>query len=279
MAVDNNEVEYRLSTSFHRTFSLNRDSIKQIMALIVENGEEQLTNKDIAERTNLGSVYVEAMPRYGFGSGLLTKDRKATDFGKYAFRYDRQFQFLSTQWLMHFYLSASKGPGPEFWNLLVTEFFRVDTSFSDNDLLNSMKDRITDVKLDVLSEAKTAFIGTYTKPDGLGSLSLLQIEGNGVFCINYPEPPSVWVMAVALLHYWQTVFPGQRMVALKDLLDESDFARIFMVGSRRVNKMLEAMRQIGYVELFTSAPPYSVVLLNTDPVPLLERMYTGDETE
>mgnify|MGYP006987142694 FL=1 len=97
--------------------------------------------------------------------------------------------------------------------------------------------------------------------------------------VNYPEPASIWVMGVALLEYWQACFPGQRMINLNEIIGESDFARIFMVGTRSINRMLAALQEIRYIDLFTTAPPYGVALLRNDLSPLLERMYTSDEID
>jgi len=274
------DTEKKLSVSFHRTFPLNRESVRIILELAIKCSDsgQLLTNKIISEETSLGSVYVEAMPKYTFGSGLITSNRKPTQFGQCVHEYDSGLIHPMTHWLMHYYLSSRNSPGPEFWYLLVQEFFVPDRTFSDDDVLNYLCAKIPNLKKDTLSEAKTVFLNTYLQTDGFGYLNLLNKDG-GNYLVNYPEPASIWVMGVALLEYWQACFPGQRMINLHDIIGESEFARIFMVGTRSINRMLAALQEIRYIDLFTTAPPYGVALLRNDLSPLLERMYTSDEID
>lgn len=282
------QLTQRIGTMFHETLSLNRDGIRQILlALSQNNGIPQgdTLGSFFEKLTNLGSNYIKAMPQYARGCGLIDFDFRITNFGKKAIIFDSQLLTPSTQWLMHFNMSSPNGPGPLFWNKLITNYFNTDIRFSEAELIPFLSSSVESKKGGAISEdswksTRAVFLGSYTKQDGLANLNLLQKdEERGEYQVNYPEPPSVWVMGVALLHYWRTMFPDQKMIEMKDLVDESDFARIFMVGTRRINKMLEAMRRIGYVELFTTAPPYTVALLNDDVDPLLERMYAGDESE
>lgn len=273
--------EKRLSLSFHRTFSLSRESVRTILNLVIsDTGLKSLTNKQLAEKTNLGSIYIEAMPRYAYGSGLTDKEREPSDFGRMVFSYDPLLLHPSTLWLMHYFMSAPHGPGPFFWNRIITNLFKPGEEFSDADLLSCIKEDNEGLKEDTISEAKTAFIGTYVKQDGLGALGLIS-EGDtkNKFVVNYPEPPSVWTMGVAFIDYCQAQFPGVKVIGLSNILDDSDFAKIFMVGTRRINHMLSQLQEAGYVEVFNSVPPYGVAILRTDIAPLLERMYGNEELD
>ena len=260
----------RIGTMFHETFGLNREAIRQVLNSLNSNTKTPLGDSitTILEKTtNLGNNYIKSMPNYAKGCGLLDQDFHLTEFGVKVLEIDSQQLLSSTQWLMHYHLSAPNGPGPLFWNKLVMKYFQYDSRFSDDELVSYIKSSVESKKGGGISDdscksTKTIFIGTYLKSEGLGNLNLLQKDQEtGEFLVNYPEPPSIWVMSVALLHYCKTAFPGQRMVAMKDLMGESDFGRIFMTGTRRINKTLEALREIGYVELFTTAPPYAVAIL------------------
>ena len=277
----NSDSEKRLSLSFHRTFSLSRDSIRAILELAVSNSNEGgLSNKQISEQTNLGTIYVEAMPRYAYGSGLLNKDRSPTEFGRTALFHDSLLLHPSTQWLMHYFMSAPHGPGPLFWTKLVTSFFIPGEEFRNEDIVSCLMKDNDALKEETISDAKTAFIGSYVKNDGFGSLGLiLEDEERAVYQINYPDPPPVWAMAAAFLDFCQVQYPGVKVVNLDNILDGSDFSTIFMVGARRINQMLSRMQEAGYVELFNSVPPYGIAILRTDTAPLMEKMYGNDSVD
>ena len=111
----------KLGMTFHRSFSLNRPALSQIIELAgqVENSEVDgvcLNNTEIRNRTSLGSIYVEAMPRYGRGSGLLTNGNCLTTFGKFINDFDPMLNRIATQWLLHYYLCSTHGSGPLFWH-------------------------------------------------------------------------------------------------------------------------------------------------------------------
>ena len=77
----------RLGLTFHRTFSLVRPAISQIIRLAASaaqgNHEESiLTKEKIRAETNLGTIYAEAMPRYARGTGLLDERNRLTSFGR-----------------------------------------------------------------------------------------------------------------------------------------------------------------------------------------------------
>ena len=56
-----------MSLTFHRTFSLSRSSVSKVVQLALNHPGFRQT--DLAESTDLGTVYQEAMPRYAVRSG------------------------------------------------------------------------------------------------------------------------------------------------------------------------------------------------------------------
>lgn len=115
-----------LGLTFHRTFSLVRSAVSQVVNIARQadkDGLEKLGNKKISEVAHLGTIYIEAMPRYAKGTGLLNDKSLLTVFGKHVVQKDLHLDQNNTQWIMHYHMSAPQGPGPIYWNQVVSNFF------------------------------------------------------------------------------------------------------------------------------------------------------------
>lgn len=281
---EHEELPGRLGITFHRTFSLSRPGLTQVMDLDDIASGRKLERSAIRANTNLGPIYVEAMPRYGYGAGLLDENKRKTIFGSFASKYDCLLEQAGTQWLMHYFLSAPHGPGPVFWHELVTCRFRSGDHFSTDEITEQIADvfqRLEGKPLANRSARSTAtvFLGTYTKPDALGKLGILEETGHDFYRVLEPEPPPVWAVAYALLDYWKGQFGHRSTVNLDDLYSERGLSHIFMIGPGRMGGILRAMQEEGYVDVYRVAPPYQVVLLNSDISCLLEKLYGNLECE
>lgn len=273
----------RLGLTFHRTFSLNRPAIKQVLELVKNDqnrngGGIKLSRQDIRDKSQLGTIYVEAMPRWAWGSGLLDENKRLTVFGQYVCSNDISLEQLTTLWLMHYHLSAPHGPGPAFWHELVAARFRSGDEFTQDEVAQDIANIYAREKGKALSRGSAvstanAFLGTYVKSDGLGKLGLLEEIGDNHFRVVETDAPPTWTMAAAVLDYWQANFPNQVTINLTNLISDSGLASLFMISRSRLDMVLGEMREAGILELFRVAPPYQVALLDSDPEPVFQRMY------
>lgn len=101
--------------------------------------------------------------------------------------------------------------------------------------------------------------------------------GDGRYLVQEPDPPSVWAFGLALLDYWRATYgEGRLTINLDDLSAPGALGDIFLIGGGRINRYLQQLADEGYVEVYRLAPPYQVVLRQTDPAPLLEKLYALD---
>jgi hypothetical protein len=276
----------RLETAFTETFSLSRPEIGQVLSVAINDlvHEELSFEQALRQQTTLGTRQIKGMKSYCIGSGLLNFDNSITQFGWFVQKHDPLMERIGTQWLMHYYLSAPSGPGPAFWHELIVTRFRVGDQFTKVELveqINNFLIRTQNKQLSVESTIEptmTAFLGSYTKSDGLGKLSLLQSVDKISYCVLEPEPPPTWAVACALLDFWQSQFPGQATINLNDLYGETGLTSLFVIGKGHLNSILEEMQQEGMIELYRIAPPYQVVLHQRDMEKSLEKLYAIDAT-
>lgn len=222
------------------------------------------------------------MPYYAFGAGLLTPNYQLSQFGVHVLESDPLMELQSTQWLMHYYMSAPSGPGPLFWHGLVCKRLRPGGEFSSTEAEVDIANIQTESRGRTLStrsieSARTAFTNTYLNDDGLGRLGVLASPSRGRYLVQEPDPPSPWVFGLALLDYWRAAYGENRLtINLDDLSAPGALGDIFLIGGGRINQLLRVLEDAGFVQLYRFAPPYQVVLLQTDPQPLLERLYDHD---
>lgn len=271
----------RLGTAFSETFPLSRAALGQVLVAMAKRDSETDQNRFdfLRQETQLGTNYVKAMPRYARGVGLLSESSALTALGEVILKYDPLLTRLETQWLLHYHLSAPLGPGPAFWHHLVVDQFKSGNEFTRDDVINLIDEFIQTSEGKSLSSssikgATAAFLGTYSNPQGLGELEILKNLDDISYRVLEPEAPSAWVVAYAVLDYWRAAFPDQITVSLSDFSGAEGVASLFLIGSGRLNAALREMQNEGYVEVHRLAPPYQVVLLNSDRDSVLERIYS-----
>jgi hypothetical protein len=270
----------RIDTTFHETFALSIPAVASILSLCDEH-EGELTADLISSSTTLGPNYVKAMPRYARGCGLLEMDSFAlTPFGQAAISHDRNLMRPETLWLMHYHLSAPSGPGPAFWNHLITKTLRIGQPIERSEASRVVGEYVATTTGKSLSDrtvegAATAFLGTYAKSDALGKLGILAIteEGRGKYQVTQPDLPPVWVLGYALADYWEGCDPDSSEMLFKDLGRADGLAGLFFMGSGMLGSMLSELQSAGIVGIKRDAPPFVVMKHWRNREQLMDRVY------
>lgn len=178
---------------------------------------------------------------------------------------------------MHYHLSAPQGPGPAFWHALISTLFYAGAYFKAEDIADAIGNFVWQSENRTLASRSvqstaTIFLGTYTKPEGLNKLRLLETTESGRYRVCEPTPAPTWAIAYALVDFWMANYPKRLGIGIDVLLDSS-FPKLFLIGRKRLVEVLEAMQEIGYVQLHRTAPPHQVVLIRQDTEGLLNKLY------
>ena len=247
------------------------------MAAILANAG--LSPEEMREATNLGTIYIESMPRYARACGLMEfGSTKLTPLGEHVLTHDPDLHLPETLWLMHYHLSAPHGPGPRFWHELVLRLPELGDGFGREavvaQIAETTKAEGADLKERGVVSTATVFLGSYTKSDALGPLGILQESENG-YTFDFPEPPSAGVVGYCLSHYWQGQLGVQQTCSLDTLSEPGNFANVMLLSSFDFNRALRQLAQRGVLELWMAAPPYQVSI-PSKPEALLEGIYVAE---
>jgi len=274
--------------TFHRTFRLKRAAITQLLEVALEyklaGDNECPSPKNFREKTQLGTIYIEAMPRYAQITGLLDDDNCLTPFGEVVAQNDMLQERKETQWLMHYHMCSPSSSSPDFWRETVLSYFLSGNAFTREtieDFLSSFVEKTEGRSLSTRDAKTTAriFLDTYIdREDSLGSLGILEEINKNEYVVQSPEPPPLWAFAYALIDYWKTTYGEDRLtVNLDELTARGGLGSIFLMGGGRMNSYLQRLQRKGVVDIFIVSPPYQVVLQETDEQTILEQLYDEDD--
>jgi len=218
------------------------------------------------------------MPRYAMRAGLLTKGNQLTHLGEYAVARDPYLERPSTQWLLHYHLSAPHG-STAFWHFLVRQRFVPGNMFNADDLVADLTGFLAQETGNIpaprsLRSTVTVFTGTYVKPDGLARLGLLEEGSDATYRVPTVDAPDTWALGYALADYWSANFSGRLTINLDDLV-HGGFAATFLLGEDRLIQLLLQLKQEGMVDLYRISRPYQVVLLQPSAEYALQKLYEG----
>jgi hypothetical protein len=263
-----------MSLTFHRTFSLSRSSVTKVIRLA--QSQPGFGLEDLAQSTDLGTIYLQAMPRYAFRSGLLDRRNHLTAFGRLAVQSDPALEKPATQWLLHYHLAAPDGP-TAFWHHLVRKRFLPGNTFTTDDLIADLTEFLSDVAGKAPAQRSirstvTIFTGTYLKIDGLRQLGLLEEVGPNTYRVPAAGPPPFWAVGYALAEYWHARY-GERLTVNLDDLTQGDFAAVFLLGEEGLTQLLIQLKHEGMLDLYRIARPYQVVLLQPSLEYALHKIY------
>lgn len=267
----------RSGPMFHESFALNRPAIAAVLQSIGRGESEDALFSSLRKTTNLGNNYVKAMPRYASGCGLREAGKnQLTPLGEHVLTHDASLSLPATQWLMHYHLSAPHGPGPRFWHDLTVRLPELGTSFGGAELAEEVGRSVQSEQERALAPRSlrtcgTVFAGTYTKPEGLGTLNLLREADDG-YNLGEPEPVPLGVLAYALSHYWEGRYGHMQTRNLSDLSEPGGFGSLFFLSQFALNRALRGLTRRSVLELWQQAPPHQVTK-PPKPAALLEEIY------
>lgn len=178
-------------------------------------------------------------------------------------------------------MCAPHRTGPAFWNHLTRTLLRPGDTLSTRQTAEAIREFCLqsgeeELKFDTYQQAATAFLGTYSNPDGLGGLGILKRDDRpGTYIVSEPVLPEPQVVAYVVADYWDGVWPDLVSIDFNKVVGPEGPAALLLLSSSDMFDMLRAMQADHFVLLERATHPWKVKRLWSDANELLERVYTG----
>ncbi|QIZ72619.1 DUF4007 family protein [Oxynema aestuarii] len=276
----------KLQLSFTRNFPLKKEDLLKVLRTAAEKGELNKNKERQMEETALGSEKIGPMMKWSMRCGLL-HDRRLTPEGEIAIARDPYLQHLTTDWLMHFYLSfGDRGLAkpPEHladwggWTYFVYEFLPEHRTFTEGELIHHLSLVFPDDKAPVISKNTRFLLRAYYEFYALSGAKFLTLKDK-IYHTDQTVQPNPYAIAYLLAKIWERDYPHDGSILTESLLNNPmGLAPVLGVRRDRLQAYLDRLESLGIIEQRRAVPPAQIVRRWQDPLPLLEKAYELDSS-
>lgn len=269
----------RLPVSFHMSFQPERHYLSSLLSFAQKCTIASID--EISERTGIptgkSTGKVRPLLQYAQGMGLLDVEAlgkagqvklSLLPLGITVLREDPPLLEENTQWALHLMLCRKNG-GAEVWHaVFVGAVDALGKRFSETQFDEFLANRFGSSR-----DPIGPLIRTYMDPTGLGKAAAIFQQDSSIEVRKVPVQPAMYDMVAALLFMaWDTEFPTNKQVALKELEGASCLMAATGWNSHEQAQFLAEMEQVGWVKVDRqTGDPILTRLINTHGI--LDVMY------
>lgn len=258
----------RLTDNFHGNLAGESGKLFVALQAVWSQYPDKTTSKDLESLTDLGVKMRPAYLNWLRGFGLATSAPKGggvvpTEFGKLVAE-SKLLEGSDVQWLMHYFMAAPSGPGPQFWHDAVCHFSALRAPFTKTDWTDYFNSR--PVVADSVEKQWPRFRDAYVS-EMLSNLRLIRVMGNSGSDLEF-DPPirrcGANVFACVLIDHWMVHWSDLVSVEIERLFEDGGIADVMLLTRDDVDEYLGELASHGLVDVFRIAPPYQITRRWTD---------------
>ena len=251
----------KVAISYHRGFGLVRSAV----AAVLRSFSDGNTRAQAEAELTLGPDQFTAAVSYSERSGL-TAHSKPTPLGLAALEQDATLSEQATQWAMHYFLSIPSLNAPNYWATLTLNNLSLLGQISQARLAEAIVDYSQEVSgwepsERTIKSGATAYLSTYGKEEGLGSLGILdEASSRSQYTVRQPRALSTGAFACLLADYWQRHWSDRSDVLLEQVT-QGELARVLLLSENKVNDLLGSLAapDLALVKRQRKHTPYQVI--------------------
>jgi len=282
----------KLQLSFSGTFALKKEDLCKILrAAAEEKGlkdsakglSKEDSDKELSKRTGLGIPKLR-MKGWASRAGLIAGDFLSPE-GKLILEKDPYLESLTTNWLMHFYLSlGDKGlqtppANPADWGgwtYFVYTFLPNYRAFTSADLVHTSALVFEQEVTKSLTKNFKFVLRAYTEEQALANCKFLSQEDNQ-YVAGQSNLPNPYLIGYFLAKLWERDFHNATSVLTESILNHSmGLAPVLGISVAATQEQLNTLESHGIIEQRRAVPPFQVIPRWDDPLTLLEKAYDSD---
>jgi len=200
-----------MTVYFHGSFGLNRTYMAGILAAALKNN--RLKDDSLAKPFGYGAPFGARYRSWLHKTGLthMRLPMKLTEMGAIVFENDPKLATMTTKWFLHHELTGDEERA-EPWHYFVNEFLPSNKEFTKDELLAGLTNKLRahseqhfgpGSKLNQVILRK--IIECYTEERALGSLGLVQIDGNKLSRSKTAKKQGPWKTVSSLARAYSTI--------------------------------------------------------------------------
>ncbi|GHO75229.1 hypothetical protein KSD_30000 [Ktedonobacter sp. SOSP1-85] len=269
---------------FYQNFDLVLQRLSSALRCIQEDPE--VGHSALAQCMSVNQPVAEGFSSWLRHTGLIISEPhpgsqkrsyKLTPFGKLVYQYDPALTDRGTQWILHYYLATKRDEASDAWYILINKYIPFNSKVNIEHFRSFFADLMgsnTKNQSALIKDPRTA-LTTYTRPEALAQLRILEKLDNTTFCVRQPVSPPTLVVGFMLLDWWQYHYDETNTLSFSQLgREEESIGRLCLADAGQVRQWITALTGLGYLS-FSETQHEPVHRLYQDrPVSLLERYYT-----
>jgi hypothetical protein len=265
---------------FNGNFPLRKAEISKILKAASEKKGLNDTLENLMIRTSLGNAKVGRIKSWAIRAGLI-EDNELNQEGKIVWKLDPYLESVTTDWLMHFYLSFG-GQGLQkipdnpadwgVWTYFIYTFLPEHKTFTFEEFLE-YSDIIFEQEKRTISQRIRYILKAYTEPQALAGCKFLTQDEN-TYQGGNSRLPNPYLVGYSLAKLWERDFHSQGSVLTESILrHKMGLAPVLGISPEALQEQLNALEAYGIIEQRRAVPPFQVVPRWDNPLALLEKAY------
>jgi hypothetical protein len=265
---------------FNGNFFLKKSEINRILQAASEEKGLNDTLENLMIRTSLGNAKVGRIKSWAIRAGLI-EDNKLNQDGKIVWKLDPYLESITTDWLMHFYLSFGEQGLQKIpdnpaewgaWTYFVYTFLPEHKTFTFEEFLE-YSDTVFEQEKRIISQRIRYILKAYTEPQALAACKFLTLEDKQYQAGN-ARLPNPYLVGYFLAKLWERDFHSQGSVLTESILTQKmGLAPVLGISPEALQEQLNALEAYGIIEQRRAVPPFQVVSRWDNPFTLLEKAY------
>lgn len=274
----------KLQLSFHTTFALKKEDILRILQAAAEAKGLSDSLESLMDRTGLGNKKVVPIKSWASRAGLLSEDFLSPE-GKLVLEKDPYLESLTTNWLMHFYLSlGDKGlqtppTNPADWGgwtYFIYTFLPHYRAFTSDDLVHTSALVFEQETTKNLTKNFKIPLRAYTEEQALANCKFLTQEDNQ-YVAGQANLPNAYLVGYFLAKLWERDFSNDTSALTESILNHPmGLAPVLGLSVAATQEQLNTLESHGIIEQRRAVPPFQVIPRWDAPLTLLEKAYDSD---
>ncbi|BAZ87948.1 DUF4007 family protein [Dolichospermum compactum] len=275
----------KMQLHFNGNFALKKEEIKRILDAAAEKEGLKDSLANLMTKTGLGNAKVGRIKSWSSRAGLV-KDNYLSPEGKIVLKHDPYLKSITTDWLMHFYLSfGTQGLNqiPENpaewggWTYFIYTFLPENSTFTKDDLFQNSIPIFEELDKDIPKRIKY-ILKAYTQEQALANCQFIKEIKPDTYQTGNSKLPNSYLIGYFLAKLWERDFHQETSVLTEDIYSQKmGIIPVLGIQSETLQQHLNRIESLGIIEQRRTVSPYQIIRRWDNPLTLLEKAYVNNK--